>query len=108
MKSCPIQKKGKPMINLVRRVLDNKKEEVEIQIWMIFLANSLEVVVLEDLEEVKEVDNISNLILEEEEVHSVGEIHLVEEDFIKDINNNKEKKSQIYFKIQVIFNLNTF
>jgi hypothetical protein len=57
-----------------------------------------------DSEEVLEVDNTLKLILEAlevilEEDHSV--IHLVE-DFNKDINNNLEKKFQIYFKIQVI------
>ena len=71
MKCYLIQKKGKLMISLEKRVLDNKKEvEIQIWIWMIYSINFLEEVE-EDSEEVMEVDNTFNLILEAMvEVHS--------------------------------------
>ena len=97
MRFCQIQKKEKLMINLEKRVLGKKKEvEIQILIRMIFLTNFSEVVVLEDLGEVMGVDNIFNLILEEE-----VEIRL-------DNSNNSKKKSQTYFKIQVILKINIF
>ena len=97
MRFCQIQKKEKLMINLEKRVLGKKKEvEIQILIRMIFLTNFSEVVVLEDLGEVMGVDNIFNLILGEE-----VEIRL-------DNSNNSKKKSQTYFKIQVILKINIF
>lgn len=99
MRFCQIQKKEKLMINLEKRVLGNKKEvEIQILIRMIFLTNFSEVVVLEDLGEVMGVDNIFNLILGEE----------VEVEVRLDNSNNSKKKSQTYFKIQVILKLNIF
>ena len=98
MRFYQIQKKEKLMINMEKRVLGNKKEvEIKILIRMIYLTNFSEVVVvLEDLEEVKGVDSIFNLILGEE-----VEVRL-------DNSNNSKKKSQTYFKIQVILKLNIF
>ena len=97
MRFCQIKKKEKLMINLEKRVLGKKKEvEIQILIRMIFLTNFSEVVVLEDLGEVMGVDNIFNLILGEE-----VEIRL-------DNSNNSKKKSQTYFKIQVILKINIF
>jgi hypothetical protein len=100
MRFYQIQKKEKLMINMEKRVLGNKKEvEIKILIRMIYLTNFSEVVVvLEDLEEVKGVDSIFNLILGEE----------VEVEVRLDNSNNSKKKSQTYFKIQVILKLNIF